>query len=89
MEPYDDFQTGKRALALGKTLRDGYSVVAINVQMDSIQQMIAESVAEGESDMQMIISKYGIIIAHTEEDEIGKNYYLELERGGGRRLFRA
>ena len=77
MEPYDDLQTGQRALALGKTLRDGYSVIAINVQMASIQRMIEESVTLGESDIQMIINKYGIVIAHSDKGEVGKNYYLE------------
>ena len=77
MEPYDDMQTGQRALAIGKVLRDGYSVVAIDVQMDSIQKMLDDSVVAGESDMQMIISKYGTVLAHTDQNQIGKNYYTD------------
>ena len=79
LEPYEDLHTGQRVLALGKTLNDGHSVLAINVQMDSIQNMIEDSVASGEADMQMIISKYGTVIAHFDKNEVGKNYYIEEE----------
>lgn len=79
LEPYKDLQTGQKVLALGRTLKDGHGVVAINVQTDSIQRMVEDSVTSGESDMQMIISKYGTVIAHFDKNEVGKNYFMEEE----------
>ena len=87
IEPYDDLQTGEKALALGKSLQDGYSVVAVNVQLDSIQKMLEESVTAGESDLQMILNKYGTVIAHTDKNEVGKNYYLEKETFGSKMIW--
>ena len=87
LEPYDDLQTGRRVLSLGRMLRDGYSVVAINVPFDSIQWMLVDSVTAGESDIQMIISKYGTVLAHTDKNEVGKNYYLENKTFGAKLLW--
>ena len=75
MEPYDDLQTGQRMLSIGKVLRGGDNVVAIGVSLDLIQQMIEESVTADEADMQMIISESGLVIAHSDRGEVGKNYY--------------
>ena len=77
MEPYDDLQTNRKMLALAKTLCDGYSVLVIDVSLDLIQKMIEETVASSKSDMQMIISDYGVVVAHSNKSEIGKNYYKE------------
>ena len=77
MEPYDDLQTGQKMLAIGKVLDGNAGVVAIGVSLDLIQQMIDETVAEDETDMQMIISESGLVIAHSDKNEIGKNYFTE------------
>ena len=77
MEPYDDLQTGKKMLSLGKTLCDNYSVLIIDVSLDLIQKMIEETAADSESDMQMIISDYGVVVAHSDKGEVGKNYFKE------------
>ncbi len=78
MEPYDDMQMGKKMISLGRVLNDGKSIVVIDVSLEMIQKMLEKSAAASESDMQMIISKYGTIIAHTDKNEVGKNYYMEV-----------
>ncbi|MBR4153336.1 MAG: response regulator [Selenomonadaceae bacterium] len=77
MEPYDDLQMGVKMLSLGKTLCDGQSVIVVDVTVNMIQQMIEETVTATESDMQMIISDSGMVVAHSDKEEVGKNYFEE------------
>ena len=77
MEPYADMQSGTRMLALGKVLCDGKSVIVIDVSLELIQKMLEKSAADSESDMLMLINENGIIIAHTDRDQVGKNGYRE------------
>ena len=77
MEPYDDMQSGRKMLSIGKVLCDGKGVIVIDVSIDLIQKMLEDSTTASESDMQMIINENGIIIAHSDRSEVGKNCYEE------------
>ncbi len=77
LDPYLDIQSGNYMLALGKTLRDGKSVVSIDVSLDRIQKLIENAVLSEESDHEMILNDKGEVVAHSDREEIGRNYHNE------------
>ena len=82
LEPYLDVQSGNFMLALGKTLSDGVSVISVDVSFDQIQKLTEEAVRNGYSDIQMILSDKGMVVAHSDINEIGKNYFSEKDTIG-------
>ena len=74
LDPYIDVQSGNVMLAVGKTLSDGVSVISVDISLDKIQQITEEAVASGESDIEMIINDKGIVVAHSDKAEVGKDY---------------
>ena len=77
LDPYQDAQTGEIMLAIGLTLNDGVSVVSVDVSLERIQEITEEAVRGNLSDVQMILNERGMVIAHSDKNEIGKEY------GGG------
>ncbi len=74
LDPYFDVQSGNVMLALGKTLCDGVSVISVDVSLDQIQNLTEEAVKNGDSDMEMILNDKGTVVAHSDKNEVGKNY---------------
>ncbi|MCR4947455.1 MAG: sensor domain-containing diguanylate cyclase [Lachnospiraceae bacterium] len=74
LEPYQDAQTGAIMLAIGKTLRDGESVISVDVSLDRIQDITEDAVKSKATDMQMILNQNGMVITHSDRGEIGKEY---------------
>ncbi len=77
LDPYVDVQSGNVMLAVGKTLIDGKSVVSLDISLDRVQQIMEESVANGGADVAMIINDKGIVVAHSDNGENGKDYSKE------------
>ena len=77
LDPYVDVQSGNVMLALGKTLCDGVSVISVDVSLEQIQKLTEEAVSSGNSDIQMILNDKGLVVAHSDQNEIGRNYYEE------------
>ncbi|MBR5419863.1 MAG: response regulator [Lachnospiraceae bacterium] len=77
LDPYVDVQSGNIMLALGKTLCDGVSVISVDVSLDQIQQLTENAVKSGYSDIEMILNDKGIVVAHSDPAENGKDYYDE------------
>ena len=79
---YDDLQTGKRMMSLGKLLHDGISVVSTDVPLDKAQELVEKAVSSGNADIGIIIDGKGNVIAHSDREEIGKNYKSESDTLG-------
>ncbi len=77
LDPYVDVQSGNVMLALGKTLCDGVSVISVDVSLDQIQKLTEDAVFSGNSDVEMLLNDKGMVVAHSDRNEIGKNYYEE------------
>ena len=77
LDPYVDVQSGNIMLALGKTLCDGVSVVSVDVSLDAVQELTENAVRSGYSDMEMILNDRGVVVAHSDPSENGKNYNEE------------
>ena len=74
LDPYVDVQTGNIMLALGKTLCDGVSVVSVDVSLERVQAITENAILSENTDTAMILNERGIVIAHSDRSEIGKNY---------------
>ncbi len=92
LEPYQDAQTGAIMLAIGKMLDDGVSVISVDVSLDRIQRITEEAVSSKTADIQMILNQSGMVVAHSDREEIGKEYghgsdsvgevlYAEMQKG--------
>ncbi|MCR5671184.1 MAG: sensor domain-containing diguanylate cyclase [Butyrivibrio sp.] len=74
VDPYVDARTGKLVITASKLLSDGESVLAIDIWLSRMQQMV-EDVGNTDKDHDvMIIDNNGIIIAHSQVEEVGLNY---------------
>lgn len=74
IDPYLDAQTGKITMTISKRLVDGKSVVAMDIVLDQVQNITEKSVKSGKSDYEFILDSRNMVVAHSEKDEIGKNY---------------
>ncbi|MBE5925351.1 MAG: hypothetical protein E7271_12995 [Lachnospiraceae bacterium] len=83
LDPYVDVQSGNVMIALGKTLSDGESVISVDVSLDRIQMLTEEAVISGDSDIEMVLNSEGVVVAHSDKDEIGKDYSNQDNSLGG------
>ena len=74
IDPYLDAQTGKITMTISKRLVDSKSIVAMDIVLDQVQNITEESVKTGKSDYEFILDSRNMVVAHSEKDEIGKNY---------------
>ena len=79
IDPYLDAQTGKITMTISKRLTDNKSVVAMDIVLDQVQNITEESVKAGKSDYEFILDSRNMVVAHSEKDEIGKNYGEETD----------
>lgn len=77
VDPYLDMQTGSVLITLAKTLGDGKSVVALDLTMDEIQEMIEQDKADESVIARMVVSGSGIVVAHSDKSQCGRNYLEE------------
>ena len=77
VNPYLDMYSGKMVMTIAKSLTDGESVVAIDVMLGKIQEIIEAHSKEYGDSINMVISGNGMVVAHTDFSEIGKNYLEE------------
>ncbi len=77
VDPYVDMQTGSVILTLAKSLGDGKSVVALDLTMDAIQEMIEQKSSDSSVIARMVICSNGTVVAHSDKEECGKNYREE------------
>lgn len=83
--PYLDEQTKSVLISLSKLLEDRESVVSMDVSMDGIQRLVEEAAIEHDWDYGMVLDENGIVVAHTDTEELGKNYLTQRD-GLGRRI---
>ena len=83
LEPYLDVQSGNMMLALGKTLSDGESVISVDVSIDAIQSLTEKVIRHKDLDMEMVLTGDGIVVAHSNHFEIGKDYSDDTSSLGG------
>lgn len=73
VSPYLDAQTNTVMISVSQLLHDGDSVISFDIAMDEIQS-ITESIKLGGAGYGLVVDKNGLVVAHNDEAEKGKNY---------------
>ena len=74
VDPYLDLYTGDIIMTLSTTIPDHDYVIAIDVTLDRIQEIIEESARGNDTTTNFIVTKDGLVVAHSDREEVGKNY---------------
>lgn len=82
VEPYIDAQTGVLTITLAKLLCDAKSVVAMDVTMQKLQDIVEELTQEDGSGLEIVLDKNYHVLAHPDQKEIGKDYLKEKDTIG-------
>jgi len=77
VDPYLDLQSNTVMMSLSKMLKDGDSVISMDIYLDRIQEITEDAVASGASDIELILDTRGMVVAHSDFGEVGKNYNEE------------
>ena len=83
VDPYLDAQTNTIMMTVSKLLSDGQSVLAMDVSLAPIQEIVKEVSTSTEGGQAFLLSADGIVIAHSDESQLGKNYMEEPDSLGG------
>ena len=74
VSPYLDAQTHTIMLTLATRLNDGVSVLALDISLEQIQEITEEIANQTPDSFCFVLNKDGLVIAHSDPDELGKNY---------------
>ena len=83
VEPYLDAQTNTIMMTVSKRLSDGRSVLAMDVSLAPIQDIIMRVSAATAGGQAFLIDADGVVIAHSDETQLGRNYMDEPDSLGG------
>lgn len=77
VDPYIDAQTGVLTITLAKLLCDAKSVVAVDVTMQKLQDIVEELTRKDGSGLEIVLDNNYHVLAHPDHGEIGKDYLKE------------
>lgn len=72
-EPYVDAQTGSVIISYSQLLSDGESVISMDIVLNEVQ-IIAREMTMGDMGYGFVVNRDGLVIAHSEAGDIGRNY---------------
>lgn len=73
VSPYLDAQTGTIMISVSQLLYDGESVISFDIVLDQIQ-IITQNINLDGMGYGFVIDKDGLVVAHSDTEEKGKNY---------------
>lgn len=79
--PYLDTKTNTILFSVAQVLYDGDSVISFDIAMDEVQD-IAESIQLNDNGYGFVVDDQGMVVAHFDEWEKGKNYLKDAEYNG-------
>ena len=71
--PYVDAQTNTVMFSVSRLLSDGESVISLDIALNEVQN-ITESMTMNDKGYGFILDDSGLVVAHTDESEIGRQY---------------
>ncbi len=74
VSPYLDAQTNTIMISVSKLLYDGESVISFDIALNHIQ-IITHNISLDDMGYGFIVDGSGMVVAHNDEGEKGKNYY--------------
>ncbi len=81
VSPYLDTKTNTILFSVAQVLYDGDSVISFDIAMDEVQT-IAESIQLNDNGYGFVVDNEGMVVAHYDEWEKGKNYLKDSEYKG-------
>lgn len=82
VSPYLDSKTNTILFSVAQVLDDGDSVISFDIAMDEVQT-IAESIRLNGNGYGFVVDDQGMVVAHHDEWEKGKNYLKDEDQIGG------
>lgn len=82
VSPYLDSKTNTILFSVAQVLYDGDSVISFDIAMDEVQT-IAESIRLNGNGYGFVVDDQGMVVAHHDEWEKGKNYLKDEDQKGG------
>ena len=82
VKPYLDEQTKTVLTTMAKRLSDGVSVIALDVTLSYIQEVTQEIAEQTPGSFAIVLDKGGHVIAHSDSEELGKDYLEETDTLG-------
>ncbi len=82
INPYFDLFTEEVLMTIAKAHELGDDVIAIDVTLGEIQEIIEENTFMASGTERMVISNNGFVVAHSDPGERGKNYLEEKDTFG-------
>ena len=77
VKPYLDQQSMTVMMTMARVLSDGASVLALDIDLNRIQEITEEIAAKTPDSYGLVLDKTGQVIAHSDGAELGKNYLEE------------
>jgi signal transduction histidine kinase/CheY-like chemotaxis protein len=74
VDPYVDEYTGNSMISVAKALSDGKSVVALDLTIDELQNIMQEHVEEKGIFAEFIINARQVVVAHSDQSLVGTDY---------------
>jgi len=84
VEPYLDAQTNTIMMTVSDLLKDGESVLAMDVSLEPIQKIVESVASATEGSYAFVMDDNGIVVAHSDEAQLGKNYLAETDNLNGK-----
>ena len=81
VEPYLDLQTKTVMMTVSERMSDGESVLAMDVSLEPLQEIVEAVASEIEGSQALLLDENGIVVAHSDQSQLGKNY-LDPEEAG-------
>ncbi|MBO4384451.1 MAG: HD domain-containing protein [Clostridia bacterium] len=82
VDPYLDAQLNEMTITFSKTLCDVKSVAAIDYSISSIQEIVEQTAASGDSKFELLLNRSYQVIAHSAKSEVGNDYLSESDTFG-------
>ena len=83
VDPYLDMQTNTVMMTVSDLMNDGQSVIAMDVSLDPLQEIVGRVASSTEGSHALVLDDTGIVVAHSDEDQLGRNYLEEPDSLGG------
>ncbi len=82
VEPYLDLQTNTIMMTITDLMKDGESVLAMDVSLDPIQKIVEDVASSTEGSHAFVLDKEGMVVAHSDITQLGRNYLSETDTIG-------
>ena len=76
--PYVDAQTGNVIISVGRALSDNNNALALDLTLNGVQEIV-EGIRINDYGYGYIVDRDGLVVAHHNREEIGKNYRDQAE----------